>query len=93
MAHPFNKGGNSRKLGHYSFLYWDNYLRRLIIDLLKLNNIPRKKIAEVAGTYPSAVSNYLNRSGNKTNLTDWQIITICDFLGLELELNVKVKKQ
>lgn len=84
------KGRLSSPYGRYSFLYDSNHLRRVVRGMMDKEGITVKGLAKDAGIYRPNLSAYLNKTGEK-KISDFQIIKVCDLLGIKVELLISLK--
>lgn len=81
-----------RKSGSFSWFYYNDHLRVTISALAKVRNISRTELAKAARAPLPSVSNYLNKSNKKKQLTDMQVMRICDFLDINVELKITINE-
>jgi hypothetical protein len=55
---------------------------------MKQRGLNAEGLGQALGIYPYAIRNYMNRK--KPNLTDSDIVKICEYLKIKLELNIEL---
>lgn len=76
------------KIRMWNFLYADSRLRGAISYKMAHRNLESKDIEEATGLDRYDINHYLFR-GKEPNLNNYEIIKLANFLGIEVELDLK----
>lgn len=91
MESKSNKGTRGGKASYWTFLRADDHVRLMCKAFMKKKNISYRKAGKDLGVYNWQISNYLNKKPYG-GLTDMQVSRLVHYLGLEIELVVKLRK-
>jgi len=82
--------GTKSPSSSWSFLRDSTTLRAAIAYRLRDRDLFITDVAEALGVHPDRISKYLR--GVKPSLTNWQVVKLAEYLGLEVNLEVKAKE-
>jgi len=83
-------GYNCAQSGAYSWLYYNDYLRRVIVASISAKGLTRVSIAKQIRVKPQNLSSYLNRNFKVSKaISDFSILKICEHLGIDIGLEIK----
>lgn len=81
-------GRMNQMSSHWSWLYSNEYLRTVIKAKMESEKLSVAEVARRAKIHRPNLSNYLHN--NNKNITDLQILKVCESLNLELSLLIDV---
>ena len=82
--------GNRSASSFWSFLRDSAKLRAAITYKLQTRDLFIQKVADDLGVAPDRISKYLR--GVTPSLTNWQVVKLAEYLGLDVDLDVKTKE-
>lgn len=85
------RGKNKTPFSGYCFLRNNDRLKDILLIMMDRNKMSIKDVADKLGVQSSNLRSFLHH-GSKT-ISQHNVIRMCNLLGLEVELNITIKKE